>query len=76
MYSIKYNKSAYCRILYLVAHKMLPTLTLIGAPCTAALQALEKRRDEQEWQEADDAPAKETEETLANVIQALKAEMQ
>ncbi len=66
------DKAEVCRL----AHKMLPTLTLIGAPCTAALQALEKRRDEQEWQEADDAPAKETEETLANVIQALKAEMQ
>lgn len=47
------EKAEICRI----THKLLPTFTLVGAPCIKALQTLEQRRDEQEWNDADNVPA-------------------
>lgn len=44
------NKAEACRI----AHKMLPTFTLIGSPVLPALQTLEKRRTESAWSNEDE----------------------
>ena len=62
------EKAEICRI----AHKLLPTFTLVGAPCIKALQTLEQRRDEQEWNDADNVPAQEVIESFHLVVRALK----
>ena len=62
------EKVEICRI----AHKLLPTFTLVGAPCIKALQTLEQRRDEQEWNDADNVPAQEVIESFHLVVRALK----
>lgn len=62
------EKAEICRI----AHKLLPTFTLVGAPCIKALQTLEQRRDEQEWNDADNVPAQEVIESFRLVVRALK----
>lgn len=66
------NKDEACRL----AHKLLPTFTLIGAPCVQALQTLDRRRDEREWTERDDAPAAEILQAFGPVISALQARVQ
>ena len=63
------NKAEACRL----AHKMLPTFTLIGAPCSTSMRLLEQRSEEPEWTEADDAPAKEIAAALSLVIHLLQA---
>ena len=64
----KRKKTEICKI----AHKLLPTFTLVGAPCIKALQTLEQRRDEQEWNDADNVPAQEVIESFRLVVRALK----
>ena len=64
------NKAEACRL----AHKMLPTFSLIGAPCTASLQAMEQRRTEHEWTEADDTAAQDIDTSLGQVIRLLQSQ--
>ena len=49
-----------------------PPSPLWGAPCIKALQTLEQRRDEQEWNDADNVPAQEVIESFHLVVRALK----
>ena len=63
------DKAEACRL----AHKMLPTFTLVGAPCIGALQALDSRRDEPAWTTDDDAPARDILQAFAPMIGALQA---
>ena len=63
------DKAEACRL----AHKMLPTFTLVGAPCIGALQALDSRRDEPAWTTGDDAPAREILQAFAPIVGALQA---
>lgn len=63
------DKAEACRL----AHKMLPTFTLVGAPCIGALQALDSRRDEPAWTTGDDAPAREILQAFAPMVGALQA---
>lgn len=65
------DKAGACRL----AHKMLPTFTLIGAPCATSMRLLEQRREEPEWTEADDAPAKEIAAALPLVVRLLQARL-
>lgn len=62
------EKTEICRL----AHKLLPTFTLVGAPCIKALQTLEQRRDEQNWNDTDNSPAQEVIESFRLVILTLK----
>ncbi|MCD8318545.1 MAG: ATP-binding protein [Paraprevotella sp.] len=62
------NKGEVCRI----AHKLLPTFTLIGAPCIGALQTRDRRREETEWQEADEQPAGAIADSFNLVLEALR----
>ena len=65
------DKAGACRL----AHKMLPTFTLIGAPCATSMRLLEQRREEPEWTAADDAPAKEIAAALPLVVRLLQARL-
>ena len=66
------DKAEACRL----AHKLLPTFTLVNASCTADLQTLERRRDEKEWQEADNVPAQNIMAAFDEILRALEAEKQ
>ena len=65
------DKAEACRL----AHKMLPAFALIGAPCATSMRLLEQRREEPEWTEADDAPAKEIAAALPLVVRLLQARL-
>ena len=62
------DKAEICRI----AHKLLPTFTLVGAPCIKALRTLEQQRDEQVWDDTDNVPAQEVIESFHLIVRALK----
>lgn len=62
------DKTEICRI----AHKLLPTFTLVGAPCIKALRTLEQQRDEQVWDDTDNVPAQEVIESFHLIVRALK----
>ena len=66
------DKAEVCRL----AHKLLPTFTLIQASCTQALQVLEQRRDETEWTDKDNEPAEEILRSFPPVIRALQEKLQ
>ena len=68
----KRDKAEVCRL----AHKLLPTFTLIQASCTQALQVLEQRRDETEWTDKDNEPAEEILRSFPPVIRALQEKLQ
>lgn len=59
-----HDKSAACR----VAHKMLPTFTLIGSPVLSALQTLEKNRADGLWQDNDATLCQQIIEQLRQLI--------
>ena len=64
----KHNKPTLCQL----AHKMLPTHTLIQSPATAALRLLEDRRTETAWTEADGTPC----QTIVNTLQQLLVQLE
>ena len=66
------GKAEVCRL----AHKLLPTFTLIQASCIQALQTLEQRRDETEWTDKDNEPAEEILRSFPPVIRALQEKLQ
>ena len=66
------DKAEVCRL----AHKLLPTFTLIQASCIQALQTLEQRRDETEWTDKDNKPAEEILRSFPPVIRALQEKLQ
>ena len=66
------DKAEVCRL----AHKLLPTFTLIQASCIQALQTLEQRRDETEWTDKDNEPAEEILRSFPPVIRALQEKLQ
>ena len=67
----KRDKAELCRI----AHKMLPTFTLIGSPVLQTLQTIENRRNEADWHD-DDAPrCDQVIEELKRVIALLSKEI-
>lgn len=62
------DKAEICRIV----HKLLPTFTLVGAPCIKALRTLEQQRDEQVWDDTDNVPAQEVIESFHLIVRTLK----
>ena len=66
------GKAEVCRL----AHKLLPTFTLIQVSCIQALQTLEQRRDETEWTDKDNKPAEEILRSFPPVIRALQEKLQ
>lgn len=62
------NKTEVCRL----AHKLLPTFTLIGASCTKALQTLDAKREEKDWDETDTQLVQSILDELHDVLSALK----
>ena len=62
------DKAGACRL----AHKVLPTFSMVNAPCISALQQLERQRGEGGWQSSDDALAKEISEAFGLVLHALE----
>ena len=66
------DKAEVCRL----AHKLLPTFTLIQVSCIQALQTLEQRRDETEWTDKDNEPAEEILRSFPPVIRALQEKLQ
>lgn len=61
------DKAEVCRL----AHKLLPTFTLIGSPAAADLRLLEGRRGESAWTAADDVPAGRVAEALRATLRCL-----
>lgn len=61
-----HRKEEVCRI----AHKMLPTFTLISSPAVPALQELERRRTDPAWQPDDEALCRQVLDDLKRVCRA------
>lgn len=68
----RHDKAEVCRL----AHKLLPTFTLIGAPCTDALRTMDARKEETEWNDRDNLPTQEILDTMQEVLAALKDQLQ
>lgn len=68
--TVKKNKQEVCRL----AHKMLPTMTIINANALDEIKRLNSLRDETEWNRDDDNLTNEVISSLNNVITALKKE--
>ena len=66
----KRDKAEICRI----AHKMLPTFTLIGSPVLQTLQTLENRRNEADWHDDDGLLCNQVIDELKRVIALLSKE--
>ena len=64
------DKAEVCRM----AHKMLPTFTLIGSSAVTALQKLNQRRNETAWLSDDETLALQIKTELERIIQLLKDE--
>lgn len=64
---LKHDKATICRI----AHKMLPTFTLIGSPILLTLQTLEAQRDATAWHDNDALLCRQVIEELKRVIDLL-----
>lgn len=62
------DKAEICRL----AHKLLPTFTLIGASCTEALRMMEERKAEAGWNPEDEAPVWQIINGIQEVIAALQ----
>lgn len=62
------NKAEVCRI----AHKMLPTFTLIQSTAVSALQTLESQRTNNFWQDNDEALCQQVTDELKQVLENIK----
>lgn len=62
------NKAEVCRI----AHKMLPTFTLIQSTAVSALQTLENQRTNNFWQDNDEALCQQVTDELKQVLENIK----
>lgn len=63
----QHDKAEMCRL----AHKMLPTFTLISSPAVPALKALEARRTDPQWHDDDTSLARQVANELKSVVKAL-----
>lgn len=64
----RHDKAEICRL----AHKLLPTFAVIGSTAVPALRLMEARRDEAEWTQADEAPARQIARAIDEALDALR----